>query len=121
MAISSLSAAQIGALSVTVIQGLTQTDIKSLSATQVGASNTTGIMVVVLTPGWPRWPPKVTTPLGRLPGAPATSPAGSSRSYKPQPMRTLEEIRADILALEKETEGLLNEIVGSHEETPHGA
>ena len=32
--------------------------------------------------------------------------------YKPQPMRTLEEIRADILALEKETEGLLNEIVG---------
>ena len=32
--------------------------------------------------------------------------------YKPQPMRTLEEIRADILALEKETEGLLGEIVG---------
>jgi len=32
--------------------------------------------------------------------------------YKPQPMRTLEEIRADILALEKETEGLLTEIVG---------
>jgi type I restriction enzyme M protein len=32
--------------------------------------------------------------------------------YKPQPIRTLEEIRADILALEKETEGLLNEIVG---------
>ncbi len=32
--------------------------------------------------------------------------------YKPQPMRTLEEIRADILALEKETEGLLSEIVG---------
>ena len=27
-------------------------------------------------------------------------------------MRTLEEIRADILALEKETEGLLGEIVG---------
>ncbi len=26
--------------------------------------------------------------------------------YKPQPLRTLEEIRADILALEKETEGL---------------
>jgi len=26
--------------------------------------------------------------------------------YKPQPQRTLEEIRADILALEKETEGL---------------
>ena len=32
--------------------------------------------------------------------------------YKPQPMRTLEEIRADILELEKETEGLLAEIVG---------
>jgi type I restriction enzyme M protein len=28
--------------------------------------------------------------------------------YKPQPLRTLEEIRADILALEKETEGLLD-------------
>ena len=32
--------------------------------------------------------------------------------YKPQPLRTLEEIRADILALEKETEGLLSEILG---------
>ena len=32
--------------------------------------------------------------------------------YKPQPMRTLAEIRADILALEKETEGLLGEIIG---------
>ena len=32
--------------------------------------------------------------------------------YKPQPLRTLEEIRADILALEKETEGLLGEIMG---------
>jgi type I restriction enzyme M protein len=32
--------------------------------------------------------------------------------YKPQPLRTLEEIRADILALEAETEGLLEEIVG---------
>ena len=32
--------------------------------------------------------------------------------YKPQPLRTLEEIRADILALEKETEGLLDEIMG---------
>ena len=31
--------------------------------------------------------------------------------YKPQPMRTLEEIRADILALERETEGLLGEIL----------
>jgi type I restriction enzyme M protein len=33
--------------------------------------------------------------------------------YKPQPLRTLEEIRADILALERETEGLLGEIVGA--------
>jgi type I restriction enzyme M protein len=32
--------------------------------------------------------------------------------YKPQPLRALAEIRADILALEKETEGLLGEIVG---------
>ena len=34
--------------------------------------------------------------------------------YKPQPMRTLEEIRADILALEKETDGLLGEIIGGN-------
>ena len=32
--------------------------------------------------------------------------------YMPQPMRSLEEIRADILALEQETEGLLDEIMG---------
>jgi len=32
--------------------------------------------------------------------------------YKPAPLRTLEEIRADIIALEKETEGLLEEIIG---------
>ena len=32
--------------------------------------------------------------------------------YKPQPLRPLEEIRGDILALEQETEGLLAEIVG---------
>ena len=32
--------------------------------------------------------------------------------YKPQPMRSLEEIRADILALERETEGLLAGILG---------
>lgn len=32
--------------------------------------------------------------------------------YKPAPMRTLEEIRADILALEQETEGLLGNIIG---------
>lgn len=31
--------------------------------------------------------------------------------YKPQQMRSLEEIRADILALEKETDGLLDEIL----------
>ena len=31
--------------------------------------------------------------------------------HKPQPLRPLEEIRADILALERETEGLLAEIV----------
>src|SRR5207249_4426162 len=31
--------------------------------------------------------------------------------YKPQPLRTLEQIRADILALEKETDGLLSEIL----------
>ena len=36
--------------------------------------------------------------------------------YKPKPMRTLEEIRADILTLEQETEGLLEEIMG--EERP---
>ena len=32
--------------------------------------------------------------------------------YKPQPLRTLEQIRADILAVERETEGLLTEIIG---------
>jgi len=32
--------------------------------------------------------------------------------YKAKPLRTLEEIRADILAVERETEGLLEEIVG---------
>ena len=32
--------------------------------------------------------------------------------YKPQPLRTLDEIRADILALERETDGLLAEIIG---------
>ena len=31
--------------------------------------------------------------------------------YKPQPLRTLDEIRADILSLEEETEGLLGEIL----------
>ena len=37
--------------------------------------------------------------------------------YKPKPMRTLEEIRADIVALKNGTEGLLAEIIG--EETFH--
>ena len=36
----------------------------------------------------------------------------TSHFYKPQPLRPLEEIRADILALERETDGLLVEIVG---------
>ena len=35
--------------------------------------------------------------------------------YKPQPLRPLEEIRADILASERETEGLLAEIVGGRQ------
>ena len=34
--------------------------------------------------------------------------------YKPTPMRPLDEIRADILALERDTEGLLAEIVGGN-------
>jgi type I restriction enzyme M protein len=33
--------------------------------------------------------------------------------YKPQPLRSLDEIRKDIVALEKETEGLLNEIISA--------
>ena len=33
--------------------------------------------------------------------------------YKPKALRSLEEIRVDILALEKETEGLLGEIIGA--------
>ncbi len=32
--------------------------------------------------------------------------------YRPKPLRTLDEIRADILALESQTEGLLHNIVG---------
>ena len=35
--------------------------------------------------------------------------------YKPKPLRTLEEIRVDILAVERETEGLLGEILGAGE------
>ena len=33
--------------------------------------------------------------------------------YKPQPLRPLEDIRAEILALERETEGLLGKVIGS--------
>ena len=33
--------------------------------------------------------------------------------YKPQPLRSLEQIRADILALEQETDGLLPQIIGA--------
>ncbi|APF19708.1 N-6 DNA methylase [Caldithrix abyssi DSM 13497] len=36
--------------------------------------------------------------------------------YKPKPLRSLEEIRADLLAVEKEAEGLLDEILGGKEE-----
>lgn len=32
--------------------------------------------------------------------------------YQPKPLHTLEEIRADIVALERETDGLLAEIIG---------
>ena len=38
--------------------------------------------------------------------------------YKPKPMRTLAEIRADILALEQETEGLIEEIIGLRPDVP---
>lgn len=31
-----------------------------------------------------------------------------------RPIRSMEEIRADIVTLEKETEGLLTEIIGGH-------
>jgi type I restriction enzyme M protein len=34
--------------------------------------------------------------------------------YKPQPLRTLAEIRTDILALEKETEGVIAEVIGKN-------
>ena len=40
--------------------------------------------------------------------------------YKPKPMRTLAEIRADILALEAQTEGLMHEILGQ-EPRPTGS
>jgi type I restriction enzyme M protein len=37
--------------------------------------------------------------------------------YKPKALRTLEEIRADLLAVEKEAEGLLAEIISGSLET----
>jgi type I restriction enzyme M protein len=37
--------------------------------------------------------------------------------YKPKPMRSLEEIRADLLAVERGTEGLLEEIIGATRST----
>src|SRR6266542_1217742 len=39
--------------------------------------------------------------------------------YKPQPLRTLEEIRADILAAEEEAEGLLDELLKGEESNEH--
>ncbi len=38
--------------------------------------------------------------------------------YKPKPLRTLEQISADILAIEKEAEGLLEEIIGGADARP---
>ncbi len=51
---------------------------------------------------------------GHLPGSVKTSYEISFTRYfyQPKPLRTLEEIRADILALERETDGLLAEIIG---------
>jgi hypothetical protein len=45
----------------------------------------------------------------------ASRPIGGFKPYsvdKPQPQRPMEEIRADVLDLERETDGLLAEIVG---------
>ena len=36
--------------------------------------------------------------------------------YKPKPLRTLEQISADILAIEKEAEGLLAGIIGGEKQ-----
>lgn len=57
---------------------------------------------------------------GRAGGDPGSVKLGYEVSftryfYKPQPLRPLEEIRADIVALERETEGLLKEIIGGGE------
>lgn len=39
----------------------------------------------------------------------------TSHFYKPKALRYLEEIRADLLAVEKQAEGLLEEILGRNE------
>ncbi len=44
-----------------------------------------------------------------------TSHNSIANFIRPAPMRTLDEIRADIYALEQETEGLLEQIVGEAE------
>ena len=41
--------------------------------------------------------------------------------YKPKPLRTLVEIRADILALERETEGLLDDLLVREPRAAHGS
>ena len=41
--------------------------------------------------------------------------------YKPEPMRTLEEIRADITAVERESEGLLGELLPGVRNTVAGS
>ena len=43
----------------------------------------------------------------------SSSPPISRYFYKPKPLRTLAEIQTDIRALEQETEGLLDDIIGT--------
>lgn len=54
------------------------------------------------------------TGAGYVPGSVKTGYEASFTRYfyQPQPLRTGEGIRADVLALEKEGEGLLTEIIG---------
>ncbi len=62
-------------------------------------------------------------PRTRMPGltmkrrGSAAKSASTATSTKPQPLR-LSEIRADIVAVNKETEGLLAEIIGDLSEKP---
>lgn len=42
--------------------------------------------------------------------------SSTRHSYKPTPLRSLDEVRADILALERETDGLLSAVVGIQEQ-----